>query len=76
MADVAGDPQLGVTLCLLACWVLGLLLCLVGGQVNRQCTAGSDDRAGAAMPGSGVHLPGTTAAKGGDCIRVVLQSGP
>lgn len=45
MADVAGEPQLGVTLCLLACWVLGLLLCLEGVKLNRQCTAGSDDRA-------------------------------
>ena len=66
---VPGNLNLEVTLCLLACWVLALLLCLEGDQVNRQCTAGSDDGAGTALPGLGVHLPGNTAAKGGDCIK-------
>ena len=47
----------------------GLLLCLEGGQVNRQGTAGGDPGAWAPLPGRGVQLPGTTAATGGDCIR-------
>ena len=47
----------------------GLLLGLEGGEFNKQGTAGSDNQAGAALPGRGVHLPGTTGAMGGDCIR-------
>lgn len=66
---VPGNLNWEVTLCLLARWVLALLLCLEGDQVNRQRTARSDDGAGTTLSGLGVHLPGTTAAKGGDCIR-------
>ena len=68
-AGGARGPQLGgdpVSADLLGA---GLLLCLEGGQVNRQGTAGGDHRAGAALPGHGVQLSGTTAAMGDDCIR-------
>ena len=47
----------------------GLLLGLEGGEFNKQGAAGHGDQAGAALPGRGEHLPGTTGAMGGDCIR-------
>ena len=68
-AGGARGPQLGggpVSVGLLGA---GLPLGLEGGQVNRQGIARSDDGAGAALPGHGRHLPGTTGAMGGDCFR-------
>ena len=68
-AGGARGPQLGGDPVSAGLLGADLLLGLEGGPVNRQGTARSDDGAGAALSGLGGHLPGTTGATGGDCIR-------
>ena len=72
VAGGARGPQLGGDPVSAGLLGAGLILCMGGGQVNKQGIAGGDHGAEAALFGHGVHMPGATV---GDWIRATAQGG-